>query len=78
MTNTTYSTHLLRHFRYKIGENIHRMRAKQKMPMRKLAQATDVSIEHIDDYELGRNEIPFDHILKIACALGVEVEALLK
>ena len=76
MTGTTYSTHLLRHFRHKIGVNIHRLRAQRKMPLHKLAQTTEVPAEHLDHYELGRNEIPFDHILKIACALGVE--ALLK
>ena len=73
-----YTAHLLRHYRHKIGDNIHRVRARLKIPLHKLAQLSDVALENLDHYELGRNEIPFDHILKIACALGVEVEALLK
>jgi len=77
MTNT-YNTHLLRHYRHKIGDNIHRIRARLKMPLHKLAQTSDVAVENLDYYEIGKGEIPFDHILKIACALGVEIEALLK
>ncbi len=77
MTNT-YTIHLLRHYRHKIGDNIHRIRARLKMPLHKLAQISDVAIENLDHYEIGKSEISFDHILKIACALGVEIEVLLK
>lgn len=37
-----YSTHLLRHLRFTIGQNIHRRRAEQKMPLKKLARLSDV------------------------------------
>jgi transcriptional regulator with XRE-family HTH domain len=73
-----YSTHLLRHFRRIIGYNIHRLRRKQRMPLPKLANMSGVPIEKIDHYELGKNEIPLDHILRIACALDVEVASLLR
>jgi transcriptional regulator with XRE-family HTH domain len=76
--NKSYSTHLLRHYRFKIGDNIHRIRAKLKMTLHKLAQVSDVGIVNLDHYEIGKGEISFDHLLKIACALGVEVEVLLQ
>jgi transcriptional regulator with XRE-family HTH domain len=75
---TPYTTHPLRHYRHKIGDNIHRVRARLKIPLHKLAQLSDVALENLDHYEIGKGEIPFDHIFKIACAPGIEVESLLK
>ena len=72
-----YSTHLLPHWRFTIGQNIHRYRAQQKMPLKKLARLSGVSEHLIDHYELGKNEIGLDELLKIACALEVEVRELL-
>ena len=73
-----YSLHLLRHFRLTIGQNIHRLRTRQKMPLHKLAKIAGVPELKLDHYELGKNEIPFDHALRIACALDVPIDALLK
>ena len=72
-----YSTHLLRHLRFTIGQNIHRRRTQQKLPLRKLARLTGVSELLLDHYELGKNEIGLDELLKIACALEVELKELL-
>lgn len=72
-----YSTHLLRHLRLTIGRNIHQHRAAQKMPLRKLARLSGVSERLLDHYELGKNEIGLDDLLKIACALHVEVGTLI-
>jgi len=72
-----YSTHLLRHLRYTIGRNIHTQRSEQKLPLRKLAKLTGVSEQLLDHYELGKNEIRLDELLKIACALELEVEELI-
>jgi transcriptional regulator with XRE-family HTH domain len=47
------------------------------MPLPKLADMSGVPIEKIDHYELGKNEIVLDHMLRIACALEVEVGTLL-
>lgn len=74
----TYSTHLLRHLRLTIGCNIHRLRAKQKIPLRKFSRLTGISERLLDHYELGKNEIGLAEMLKIACALGVEVKQLLE
>jgi len=73
----TYSTHLLRHLRFIIGQNIHRLRAKEKMPLRKLARLSGVPELLLDHYELGKNEIRLDELLKIACVLEVEVGELI-
>lgn len=72
-----YSTLLLRHWRFTIGQNIHRQRAKQKLPLKKLAHLTGVSEMLLDHYELGKNEIRLDEMLKIACALDVKLETLI-
>ena len=73
-----YSTHLLRHWRFTIGQNIHRRRAEQKMPLKKLARLSGVPERLLDHYELGKNEIGLDELLKIACALEVEVRELIE
>ena len=72
-----YSTHLLRHTRLIIGQNIHHYRRRQKIPLPRLAKLTSLPEHLIDHYELGKNEIRLDHLLKIACALNVRLEALL-
>lgn len=72
-----YSTHLLRHTRLIIGQNIHLHRSKQKIPLRRLALLTGVPELMLDHYELGKNEISLAEILKIACALNVELVALM-
>jgi len=73
-----YSTHLLRHKRLIIGQNIHHHRSKQKIPLRRLAKLISLPEALIDQYELGKDEIRLDHLLKIACALGVGVEVFLR
>jgi transcriptional regulator with XRE-family HTH domain len=72
-----YSTHMLRHLRAQIGENIHRARVRKKLRLRKVASASDIPEDLIDRYELGKNEIRLDELLRIACVLDVRVDALL-
>ncbi len=73
-----YSSHLLRHTRFIIGHNIHHHRRRQKIPLPRLAKLTSLSELLIDHYELGKNEVRLDHLLKIACALNVRLDALLE
>lgn len=77
-TTASYSTHLLRHLRFSIGQNIHRHRSQQKLPLKKLARMTGISEPLLDSYELGKNEIALDALLKIACALRVPVVELMR
>lgn len=72
-----YSTRFLRHLRANIGQNIHRRRAERKMPLKKLARLSGVSERLLDHYELGKNEIGLDEMLKIACALEMELRELI-
>lgn len=78
MRHDIYSTHLLRHLRLTIGQNIHRHRSRQKLPLKKLARLTGISEPLLDQYELGKNEIQLDEMLKIACALRVPVTELIQ
>lgn len=48
------------------------------MPLRKLARLTGVSELLLDHYELGKNEIALDEMLKIACALNVDITELIR
>jgi transcriptional regulator with XRE-family HTH domain len=73
----TYSTHLLRHLRFTIGQNIHRLRAKQELPLGKLSQLTDISRDLLEYYEIGKGDIQLRELLKIACFFGVEVQELM-
>lgn len=75
---STYSTHLLRHLRLTIGLGIHQHRSRHKMPLRKLARLTGISELLLDHYELGKNEITLDEMLKIACALNVDITELIR
>jgi transcriptional regulator with XRE-family HTH domain len=72
-----YSTQLLRHWRFTIGQNIHHHRSKQKLPLRKLARLTSINESRLDQFELGKNEIRMDELLKIACVLGIEVAEII-
>lgn len=49
-----YSTHLFRHFRLTIGQNIHKQRVKRKISLKKLANLSGVSEYLLDQYELGK------------------------
>lgn len=73
-----YSTHLLRHLRLTIGQNIHVTRTRQKMTLRYLSKKSGVPELRIDHYELGKNNLDFVHLVKIACTLEVDVKELLE
>lgn len=72
-----YSTHLLRHLRFTIGQNIHNLRVRKKLSLRKLSRLTNIAEPLLDHYEIGKNEISLDELLKIACVLGANVEELI-
>ncbi|MBI1275180.1 helix-turn-helix domain-containing protein [bacterium] len=72
-----YTTHLLRHMRATIGQNIRHHRTQQKMPLHKLSRLTGIPERLLDHYELGKNEIRLDEMLKIACVLQIETQGLM-
>jgi transcriptional regulator with XRE-family HTH domain len=71
-----YSTHLLRHLRFAIGQHICYQRTRQKMTLRYLARKSGVPEHKLDQYEIGKNEIGLDDLLKIACVLKVRLTSL--
>jgi len=73
----TYSTHLLRHLRFTIGQNIQRRRVQKKLSLQKLSRLSGVSEQLIDHYELGKSEIGLREMLRIACILEIKTEDLL-
>jgi transcriptional regulator with XRE-family HTH domain len=71
-----YSTHLLRHLRFAIGQNICFARTKQRMTLRYLSKKSGVPEFLLDQYELGKNQIGLGDLLKIACVLKVRLTSL--
>lgn len=68
--------HLLRHFRKIVGHNIHKIRERKKMTLRYIAHKSGISIERLDRYELGKNSISLDELVKISCALDTDTSRL--
>ena len=73
-----YSTKMLRALRADIGRNIHDSRRKRKLVLSKLARLSGICEDLIDRYELGKNEIRLDELLRISCALNVPFARLLE
>lgn len=73
-----YSTHLLRHLRFIIGKNIRVARTGQKMTLRKLSRLSGIPELLIDHYELGKNEITLEHMLRVGCVLGIDAIGLME
>jgi transcriptional regulator with XRE-family HTH domain len=74
---TSYSVHQLRHLRRTIGQNIHAARTRRQFTLSKLAKTSGVPEWRIDQYELGKNEIGLDDMLRLSAALGVHLPALI-
>lgn len=72
-----YTTHLLHHIRRNIGHNIHIERAKQGISIHKLSVLTGIHYKRLDHYELGKNQLRFEHLVRVACALDVPMNKLL-
>lgn len=56
-----------------LGSNINRFRRLQMLTIERLAEASDVSIGHLNDILSGRKWISSDLLVRIANALGVHV-----
>lgn len=69
----TYNPHLYRQLRRTIGSNIHALRLERGVTLHRLSLLTGISIELLDQFEMGKNEIALRELLKISCVLGVEV-----
>ena len=66
-------------FYYKIGENIRKLRQQKKMSQDRLSKKADLALNTIVKIEAGENPNPtLKTLQKIAKALGIEVEKLLR
>ncbi len=60
------------------GERLRQLRQEQALSLRELAQKTGIAFDTINKLELGRREAQPRTIRKLAAALGVEPEDLVR
>ena len=76
MQSYPYSTYLLRHVRFTIGQKIHHFRRENRLTLNRLSILTDIPETLLDHYEVGKSDISIHHLLRIACIFGVEIKEL--
>jgi transcriptional regulator with XRE-family HTH domain len=62
----------------KLGENMRRIREEKKMSQGDICRALNLDRAHVSNIENGKQNPTLDTIEKIAQALGVSVDKLLK
>ena len=63
-----------REIRKNIGQNIHNIRKKKRMTLKKLSH---ISVNLLDRYEIGKNQIGLNSLMNIANALKVSMREFL-
>lgn len=76
--STTPDTQKIRNLRQTIGANIHARRLHRKMTLVKLSRLTNFTINRLDMFEMGKDQIELQHLFKIAIALKCRITNLLK
>ena len=61
-----------------VGERIREVREKRRLTQEKLAERTELSKSFISDVENGNSDISSDNLLKVADALGANLEYLVR
>ena len=64
-----YTTPLLREIRQAIGHVLRDQRTRRRMTLHKLSRLTGIPAARLDQYELGKNDIGLDEMVKVWCAL---------
>ncbi len=72
-----YTRQALRRLRRRIGDAIHLHRSRHRLTLQKLTHLTQLPIDSLDRYELGKGEITLEALFRIACALDVPISALI-
>jgi len=72
------TTEKWRALRKTIGQNIHSLRLKKNLPLKKLSVASGIAGDVIDYYELGKGEPDMQSLLKISHALEVDISKLIE
>ena len=73
MTLTNRQLKEVRELRKTIGARIHFLRVQKRETLHHLSRAACISIEKLDQYELGKNEISIEALVKLAFALDIDV-----
>lgn len=63
-----------REIRKNIGQNIHNIRKRKRMTLKKLSH---ISVNLLDQYEIGKNQIGLNSLMNIANALKVSMKKFL-
>lgn len=72
------TTQKWRDLRKTIGDNIHKCRKNKKLSLQKLSRITTIPEYVIDNYELGKGNIQFYILIKLAAALNADIKDLLE
>ncbi len=74
----THAEQKLLHITLKrIGMNIQKARMQRNFTLKKLSRQTNLKLETIDRYELGRTSIQLEELLKISIALDADLGKLM-
>ena len=68
----------LRNLRKRIGSNIHTIRVRKKLTLKKLSRLSGISIVILDNYEMGKREISMPILIKIKNVLKVSIKMLIE
>ena len=66
-----------REIRKNIGQNIHDIRKKKRMTLKKLSKLSHISVNLLDQYEIGKNQIGPNSMMNIANSLEVSMREFL-
>lgn len=66
-----------REIRKNIGQNIHNIRKRKRMTLKKLSKLSHISVNLLDQYEIGKNQIGLNSLMNIANALKVSMKKFL-
>lgn len=73
MNLTSRQTAEVRELRKTIGARIHSIRMQKRETLHHLSHASGLSIEKLDQYELGKGEISMEVLIVLAHALDLKV-----
>ena len=67
----------LREIRKNIGQNIHDIRKKKRMTLKKLSKLSHIRVNLLDQYEIGKNQIGLNSMMNIANSLEIFMKEFL-
>jgi hypothetical protein len=71
------NTKVIREQLIEIGHSLHAARISKKLTLTKLSRFSSVPVDLLDQFEMGKNRMHVDDLLKIALAMKVEIGEML-